>query len=241
MFRLQKTTFKSLCIASLIALFFVSSSSCSSICWAQEATEEKAEEATEDSHSGDSHSEGDHGGEQHREVGAGAASEGLYSVVDFRTDKALFTLATFGLLIAALYAFAWKPVVKGLETREETIANNISDAESANAKAAAKLAEYEAKLAEAAAMSAQLVADAKKDAEAAGQRIIAEAQIMAERQKERAVAEIETAKIAALSELSTKSTNMAFGMARNIVGRELNQSDHKSLIEQAVASLEKKN
>ncbi len=67
-----------------------------------------------------------------------------------------------------------------------------------------------------------------KDAEAAGQRILADAQAEATRQKDRALADIESAKVAALSELGAKSTDIAFSLARGIVGRELKLAITKS-------------
>lgn len=161
--------------------------------------------------------------------------------MEWRADGAIFSLIVFLLLLAVLGVFAWKPISEGLEKRELSISSQIAEAKQASELAAAKLKEYESKLAEAAVKSQELVAQARKDAEAVADRIKAEAQAEAIRSKDRALAEIETAKNAALSELTGKSTDMAFALARRVVGRELKAEDHQRLISEAIGGLSSKN
>ena len=132
---------------------------------------------------------------------------------------------------------AWKPISKALELRETTIANQIADAQRASEQAGEKLKEYEAKLADAAVKAQEMVVAAKRDAESVAERIKTEAQADATRMLDRAKNEIESAKQAALSELSTKSTDLAFGLARRVIGREINAGDHQKLISEALGRL----
>ena len=169
------------------------------------------------------------------------ASDMLYEAVDFREDMAIFTAVVFLLLLAGLYAAAWKPIMAGLEKREHTIASNLLAAETAAGEAQAKLKEYEAKLASAAEEATRMVANARKDAESAGSRIIAEAQEEAARQRQRGEADIETAKRIALSELASKSTEVAVSLAQRIVGREVKSGDHQKLIQEMLSQLPSKN
>ena len=171
----------------------------------------------------------------------GNASDTLYEAVDFREDMAIFTAIVFLLLLIGLYLAAWKPIMEGLEKRERTIANNILAAERAAADAQARLGEYEAKLAAASEEATRMVANARKDAEAAGDRIVAAAQEEAARQRERTIADIDAAKRAALSELATKSTDVAMTLAQRIVGREVKAADHQNLIQDMLAQLPSKN
>jgi|694.fasta_scaffold05244_13 F-type H+-transporting ATPase subunit b len=193
------------------------------------ASETKAKDSHADDHAaGGSHAAG-HGHDEldntHKD---GSAS--LEAPVDIRTDKTLFSLVVFFLLLAGLYYFAWGPIMQGLSKRESDINALIANAEKSSADAASKLREYELKL-EAAAQEAQsILARARKDAETAGQKIISEAQAEASRQKVQAVADIDSAKRVALSELSTKSTELAFTLAKRIVGRELKTEDHQQLV-----------
>lgn len=160
---------------------------------------------------------------------------------ELRTDKAIATLVVFGALLALLGAFAWKPIAAGLEKRERTILTNIKNAEQAAKDAAAKLVEYEAKLSAAAQEAQQIVADARKDAEAAGQRLLASAQEEAARQRERAVSEIDSAKRVALNELAERSTEVAMTLASRIVGREVKAGDHQGMIQDMLKQMPSKN
>jgi len=181
--------------------------------------------------------EGADKGHGHYDPTHGYASAENESLLDFKTDKALFTGLVFLLLCGGLYLAAWKPISQALERRETTIANQIADAQRASQEASAKLEEYETKLADAAVKAQELVVQAKSDAESVAERIKTDAQADAARMLDRAKNEIETAKQAALSELSTKSTDLAFGLARRVIGRELNAGDHQKLISEALGRL----
>ncbi|MFK7737596.1 MAG: F0F1 ATP synthase subunit B [Pirellulaceae bacterium] len=208
-----------------------------------------AEVATDHDVDGD----GDHG-EDHESSGAGHEgdhvdndpthanmSDASYSVTEFRTDMAFFSGIVFLLLLAGLGATAWKPIMEGLQKREDSIAANIADAEKSSEAASAKLAEYESKLATANEEAATIVSDARKDAEAAGQKLVAAAQEDAVRIKDRATADIESAKRVALGELAEQSTEVAMSVAKSVVGREVNANDHQSLIQEMLSKLPSKN
>ena len=177
-------------------------------------------------------SEGGHSDPTH----ANASSE-MANPLELRTDFAIFSLLVFLALLAVLYALAWKPLMKGLDLREKLISGQVEEARAASEQAAVKLKEYEAKLAEAAVQAQDMVVQAKRDAEHVAERIKTEAQSNAERLLDRARSEIETAKQSALSELSIKSTDIAFGLARKVIGRELKTSDHEQLIKDALGRL----
>lgn len=161
--------------------------------------------------------------------------------MEWRADLALFSAVVFLLLCGGLYAVAWKPIRDGLTLRESSIAKQIEDARKASEEAKAKLVEYQAKLDAATQQAQEMIASARKDAESAGQRILAEAQQEASRQKDRALADIESAKVAALSELGARSTDIAFSLARGVVGRELKQADHQQLIQESLKGMASRN
>jgi F-type H+-transporting ATPase subunit b len=165
------------------------------------------------------------------------ASSEMANPLELRTDFAIFSLLVFLALLAVLYALAWKPLMKGLDLREQLIAGQVEEARAASEQAALKLKEYEAKLADAAVQAQAMVVQAKRDSELVAERIKTEAQSNAERMLDRARSEIETAKQSALSELSLKSTEIAFGLARKVIGRELKSSDHEQLVKDALGRL----
>ncbi len=201
-------------------------------------------EASTSEHGTSAHESADaHGKGEHVDLDPTHANmtDAAFKVVDFRTDMAFFSAIVFGLLLLGLTAVAWKPIMEGLEKRERGIAENISRAEKASNEAMSKLAEYESKLAAAAEESQRIVAEARKDAEAAGEKMIAAAQEEATRQRDRAVADIEAAKRVALSELASQSTDVAMSLAQRVVGREVRAEDHQSLIQDMLGKLPSQN
>ena len=209
---------------------------------AEVASTEEVKDAAKQTDAGhDAHAAGDHGhGHEIDPTHANMTDVGE-DPAEFRADKAIATLVVFVALLALLTAFAWKPIAAGLEKRERTILANIKNAEQASKDAAAKLVEYEAKLAAAAQEAQQIVADARKDAEAAGQRLLASAQEEAARQRDRAVADIDSAKRVALNELAQRSTDVAMTLASRIVGREVKAGDHQGMIQDMLNQLPSQN
>lgn len=188
--------------------------------------------------------EGGHGkaaGEHHADVhhdetdlGHGNATAGLTSLVDPRFDMSIYTFLVFLVLLALLYKFAWGPISHALDQREETILRQIAEAKAASEKAALQLQEYEARLAAATEEARQIVGQARKDAEVAKEKIVAEAQAAAAKERDRAVADITTAKNQALHEIAEKSVATAISLASGIIRREVKPEDHDQLINQSL-------
>lgn len=152
----------------------------------------------------------------------------------FDADLALFTLIVFLGLLAVLTKFAWKPLMEGLNQRERSIEDNITSAEQANSQAQANLKQYEDKLASVDQEAKAVMDEAKKDALAAKDKIVAEAQAEAQRQRDKALADINAAKDQAVRELAEKSVDSAVSLAGSIVGRSLQKDDHSKLIEDSI-------
>ena len=161
--------------------------------------------------------------------------------LSFDPDLALFTGLVFLLLLLILWKFAWGPILAGLAAREDGIAANIDQAEQDAEAAAAKLQEYEAQLTAAAEEARTIMTKAQDDAQAAADAIVAEAKEAAQRQRDRAVADIETAKNVALGEVAQKSVDIALGLAGNIVRRQLTAEEHSELIRETLGKFPSNN
>ena len=86
-----------------------------------------------------------------------------------------------------------------------------------------------------------MLAEARRDAEANGQKIIDQAKAEAVAQRERVVAEIENAKKVAMADIAAQTSGMAMQVARGVIGRELSADDHADLIAQAMQRLPSQN
>jgi len=121
----------------------------------------------------DAHASGSHaaGAGHHVEIGhnppEGVSHEEFESPVDWRrTDLALWSLAVFVLLLGLLGQFAWKPIMAGLDKREEGIESRIAETKKASEDAKQMLATYERRLAEASDEVRGMLEEARRDADA---------------------------------------------------------------------------
>lgn len=188
----------------------------------------------------DAAAHGDHHGDPY-DLSHQNAGPQLEDPSEFRKDLAIWTFVVFLCLLAVLGKFAWRPVVEGLDRRERTIAAMIDEAKKSADEAAAQLRRYEEKLAAASEEAAQLIAQARRDAESVKEQIVAQAQEAASRERERAVQEIDVARQAALEDLTARSVDLAVVMARRIVQRQIQVEDQARLIREALDELPNSN
>ena len=169
------------------------------------------------------------------ETAAGEADINPLAPSAFKLDLALWTAVVFLLLLAVLTKFAWGPLAKALDKREQNVANQIAQAEAANQKAKEILADYERKLAAAEDQVRAIIEQGRHDAEQVGRGLIDKAKEEAKAEYQRAVKQIDVATAAAIEELADRSATLAVELAGKIVRSKLNPGDHARLIEQAVA------
>ena len=93
-------------------------------------------------------------------------------VYNFPGDMALWTAVVFLIVLAVLYKSAWGPIKDGLQKREDHISGQIAEAQKKNDDARQILAEYEKKLADAAAEVRSLIEQGRREAEKVGQQLV---------------------------------------------------------------------
>lgn len=239
-------TFRLLCKSAVLASLLLVA------CWtarpslaafdSPDAAAEVASEAQVAASGGDAdQADHGHGGHHGHDLVHANLSDSAEDPAEWRSDMAIASLIVFACLLTGLALVAWKPITEGLQKREKSIANSIENAERASKEAMEKLKQYETKLAEASTEAQRILADARKDAEAAGQRLLDAAQQEAADQRKRAVADIESAKAVALNELAEKSTDVAMTLASRIVGREVKAGDHQGMIQDMLSKLPSRN
>lgn len=172
---------------------------------------------------------------------AGSSDHETPPLLQFDIGSAVCNIAIFLGVFAILAKFVWPVILNGLKAREDKIHQDLEQAEKANAEAKNLLSQYQTQLDDAAKQVQGMLADARKDSEAAGQKIVEQAKTEAERQRDRAIADIETAKKVALSDLAGQTSDMAIQVAKQIVGRELKPEDHAELIRSSLDRLPSNN
>lgn len=149
----------------------------------------------------------------------------------------LWSVVVFASLTGLLWRFAWGPLLRALEERENRIARRIEATEAALAEAKAKAAEHDRRLLSVKDEALAVLAEAKRDAEHLREEILTAAQAEANRSLERAKREIGLAKEAAIEDLRQQMVTLTGELAAQVIGREVKPDDHRRFIEDGVARL----
>jgi F-type H+-transporting ATPase subunit b len=152
--------------------------------------------------------------------------------------NSVWTLVIFVIVLIVLGKFAWGPILKTLQSRENFIREALESAKRDREAAEARLKEYEQKLAASRAEATAIVEEGRRDAEVVKRRIEAAAKEAADKTIERAKREIQIATDTATKELYTLSAKLATQLAAQVIGRELSPQDHQRLISQAIDGIE---
>lgn len=146
----------------------------------------------------------------------------------------LVTIIVFIVLVTVLGKYAWAPILTGLKNREEKIRKDIADAEATRAKAEATLRDYNAQLATAEQKVRDMLNKAATDAEKLAAQMRAHAQQEADETKERALKDIESARVQAVAQVYEQTADLATRVAEKILRRELKPEDQRDLVDRSL-------
>lgn len=144
-------------------------------------------------------------------------------------------LIAFLVIWMVLAKFAWPMIVGMLDKRQETIKNNLDEAEAAKIEAQRSLEEYKKQLAEARREAAGIVDEARRAGEQVKADITAQAQAQADEMIAKAKKSIEKEKLAAIADLQSSVADLSVAVAGRFIGEGLSDADQRKLIEKYVA------
>jgi len=199
-----------------------------------EAAHADEAQGTAAGHAGEHHG---HGPEIGHNPPANTALKDFESPAWFQKDLAIWSFAVFLGLFALLSKFAWKPIMEGLDKREQGIADTIAATQAAQTEAKQMLASYERRLAEASDEVRTMLEEARRDSDATRQTIVAEARKAAEEEQSRARHEIGLARDEALSSIAQKAGDLAVEVAGKFLREKIGSDEHARMIRESVAGL----
>lgn len=167
--------------------------------------------------------------------GHGAGGEEAGNPIQWAADLALWTLVVFVLLFLVLWRFAWGPLRDALDNRERTIRESLEKAEQARLDAEELVEQHRKKLDLVQDEIREILDEARRDAQHTGQEIVSKAQAEADATRERALRDVERARDQALQAIAEQSAAMITHAAGRVIRASLNESDHRRLIEEALA------
>lgn len=144
-----------------------------------------------------------------------------------------WTLVAFAIVFFILKKYAWSAILKGLNDREQNIADSIATADKVRQEMAQLKSENEALLATAREERAAMLKEAKETKD----RIIGQAKDEAKLQAAKIVADahasIEQQKMAAMTDLKNQVGNLVVEVSEKVLRKELsNKPEYESYIRQ---------
>lgn len=160
----------------------------------------------------------------------------------FSVNFGLFfwTWLVFIVLFFVLKRFAWPAIVRVVEERERKIAQQLAEAERLNAEARQALEEHRKLLAGAKAEAQALLAEARTVAQREREQLIEKTRAEQQEMLERAKREIEAERERAAFQLRREAVDLSLAAAAKLIGQRLDSATDRKLVEEFLASLERK-
>jgi F-type H+-transporting ATPase subunit b len=152
-------------------------------------------------------------------------------------DLTLWSAVIFVLMVAVLWKFAWKPILSGLQTRENTIRDAMETAERSRKEALELHDKLDAQLKAGGDKVREMMDDARKDASALKDQMVADAKTEIQQERDRLHREMDTAKDQALKEIYEQSVSLAALLSAKAIRRTLSPEDHRRLLDDTLAEL----
>jgi len=143
-------------------------------------------------------------------------------------------MVNFAIVLWVLYKFAYKPVLKTLNSRTNKIEKGLADADAAGKKLEEIVEKEKVVLAKAKKEAQELIRTAEEQAKANSMSIVLEARNQGEKLLLGAKSQIEQEKNKMLSEVKGEIANLVVLATEKIIGEKLDKEKDKELIEKAI-------
>ncbi|HRP69422.1 MAG TPA: F0F1 ATP synthase subunit B [Turneriella sp.] len=141
-----------------------------------------------------------------------------------------WTTVTFIFVLVVLWLFAWKPIIKGLDARNEKVQDDLDSSRKLREQAEAMMADHKKHLDAAKDQALHIIDEGKRDAESIRHRILADAKKEADEIHARAVVDIVQAKTKAIKELEKEVIDMSVQIVSKVLNRDVSKEDHRNII-----------
>ena len=151
----------------------------------------------------------------------------------------IWTIITFLLLFYVLAKFAWKPLLKMLEERENLIKSSLDDAEKARQELEKINSESEVIISQARSEAQSILSDGKAAAEKIKDDTIAKAKDEANKIREDVKHQIQVEKDKAITDIKKEVVDLSISVAEKLINKNISEQDNSSLIEESLKKIKK--
>jgi F-type H+-transporting ATPase subunit b len=150
----------------------------------------------------------------------------------------IWTLICFAITFFVLKRFAFGPIQKTIDDRRDRIRQAVEEADRARDEARDLLEQNRAILAQARSESAQILAEARKVGDAQIDRAKQEAETERQRRMEETRRQIDAETARAIGQIRSEVADLTVEATERVVGKVLDSSDQRRLVEEAVQGLD---
>jgi F-type H+-transporting ATPase subunit b len=154
-----------------------------------------------------------------------------------RLDLTIWTVIVFAVLFAVLYRLAWKPMLAGLQTRENNMQDVVEDARKAREEAQRLREDVQSERNKIEDMRRDILQKAQADAQRMADEITAKAKAEMQAERERLRRDMETAHDQALQDLYSQTVDLAALVSSKAMRREMTPEDHRRFVDEALADI----
>ena len=169
---------------------------------------------------------------------AEAAEEDVPGLVDPVIGLMIWTLLVFGLTMFVLWKVAFPRIAEALDKRQRAIEDSIDAAENTKREADELLREYRERLSDARGQADEIVARARRTADAHEAEIQTQARAKREEMIEQTRRDIEAETRRAIQAIRSEVADLTVLATEKVTRKSLDSADQKRLVEEALAELD---
>ena len=159
-------------------------------------------------------------------------------LIDVVPGLMIWTLVAFGITFFVLRKYAFGPIQKTIDERRDRIRQAVEEADHARVEARQLLEQHRQLIGEAKGEAAEILADARKVAEAQIERVKEEAEAERQRRLEETRRQIEAETKRSLDQIRMEVADLTLEATARVTGKVLDAEDQRRLIDEAIAELD---
>jgi F-type H+-transporting ATPase subunit b len=150
----------------------------------------------------------------------------------------IWTLIAFGITFFVLRKYAFGPIQRTIDERRERIRKAVEEADRARAEARNLLEQHRQLIGQAKSEAGEILADARKVADAQIERVKEEAEAERQRRLEETQRQIEAETKRSLDLIRAEVADLTLEATARVTGKVLDAEDQRRLIDEAISELD---
>lgn len=149
----------------------------------------------------------------------------------------LISLCNLVILFLILKKFLYKPVERAIADRKSAIEKTLCEADDAKRSALQSKSEWDARMKSAESESEEIKAAARRSAEKKSEQILCDARQKADEIMRRSLEQAELDKKKSEEDMKQQIVILSSALAEKMLAREINEADHRELIDEFIVSV----